>query len=102
MALNDLLKAPLDTSQADAQTFMERIQGNILKGHDRYHSAESNDFVKTGVGPNATLGNNSTRLAQQWPLDGKPAAKDFLTTNFVTMLGGEYFFAPSPQFLGSL
>jgi hypothetical protein len=35
MALRDLLKAPLDTSQADAKIFMERIQGNILKGHDR-------------------------------------------------------------------
>jgi deferrochelatase/peroxidase EfeB len=64
--------------------------------------ADSNDFVKTGVGPDATLGNNTTRLAQQWPLDGAPAAKSFLMTNFVTMLGGEYFFAPSPQFLVSL
>jgi deferrochelatase/peroxidase EfeB len=64
--------------------------------------ADSNDFVKTGVGPDATLGNNTTRLAQQWPLDGAPAAKSFLMTNFVTMLGGEYFFAPSPQFLASL
>ena len=64
--------------------------------------ADSNDFVKTGVGPDATLGNNTTRLAQQWPPDGAPAAKSFLMTNFVTMLGGEYFFAPSPQFLASL
>ena len=39
MALKDLLKAPLDTSHADAQIFMERLQGNILKSHDRYHSA---------------------------------------------------------------
>jgi hypothetical protein len=41
-------------------------------------------------------------LAQQWPLNGVPASKSFLMTNFVTMLGGEFFFAPSPQFLASL
>jgi deferrochelatase/peroxidase EfeB len=64
--------------------------------------SDGNDFVKQGVGPDATLGRNDTRLAQQWPLNGNPAAAPFLMSNFVTMLGGEYFFAPSPSFLGSL
>jgi deferrochelatase/peroxidase EfeB len=64
--------------------------------------ADGNDFVKTGVGADAVLGRNTTRLAQQWPLNGNPAAKEFLMSNFIDMLGGEYFFAPSPAFLASL
>src|ERR1700730_17551233 len=55
MALKDLLKALLDTSHADAQIFMERIQGNILKGHDRYHSAHI--FVSF---------NSEIRAARSW------------------------------------
>jgi hypothetical protein len=64
--------------------------------------SDGNDFVKQGVGPDATLGHNDTRLAQQWPLNGNPAAAPFLMSNFVTMLGGEYFFAPSVAFLSEL
>jgi deferrochelatase/peroxidase EfeB len=64
--------------------------------------ADGNDFVITGVGADAVLGRNTTRLAQQWPRSGNTAAKTFLMSNFVTLLGGEYFFAPSPAFLGSL
>ena len=64
--------------------------------------ADGNDFVMTGVGADAVLGRNTTRLAQQWPLNGTPAAKAFLMSNFINMLGGEYFFAPSPAFLASL
>jgi deferrochelatase/peroxidase EfeB len=64
--------------------------------------ADSNDFVKTGVGPDATLGVNAAPAAQQWPVDGVPGGKPFLMANFIRMLGGEYFFAPSPAFLKSL
>jgi cation diffusion facilitator CzcD-associated flavoprotein CzcO len=64
--------------------------------------ADGNDFVMTGVGADAVLGRNTTRLAQQWPLNGTPAAKAFLMSNFINMFGGEYFFAPSPAFLASL
>jgi len=39
MALIDLLNNPLDTTQADARAFMQRVQGNILKGHARAHTA---------------------------------------------------------------
>ena len=39
MALSDLLTNPLDTRQADAQEFMRRVQGNVLKGHARAHTA---------------------------------------------------------------
>ena len=44
--------------------------------------ADGNDFVKPGVGPDAMLGNNTTRLAQQWPLNGNPAAKSFPDVEF--------------------
>ncbi len=64
--------------------------------------ADGNDFVLPGVGADPVLGRNTTRLAQQWPLNGVPAAKDFLMSNFIDMRGGEYFFAPSPPFLKSL
>jgi deferrochelatase/peroxidase EfeB len=64
--------------------------------------ADSNDFVNQGTGPDAVLGVNAAATAQQWPVNGVSAAKPFLMSNFITMLGGEYFFAPSPAFLASL
>jgi len=64
--------------------------------------ADSNDFVNPATGPDAVLGVNASPVAQQWPVNGKPAAKSFSMSNFITLLGGEYFFAPSPAFLKSL
>lgn len=64
--------------------------------------ADSNDFVNQGTGPDSVLGVNAAPVPQQWPVGGTPAAKPFLMANFITMLGGEYFFAPSPAFLASL
>ena len=64
--------------------------------------ADSDDFVLTGVGADATLGNNDTRVAQRWPVGGQPNVEAFRMANFVTMLGGEYFFAPSLSFLATL
>ncbi|MER9227051.1 hypothetical protein NKI39_15700 [Mesorhizobium sp. M0664] len=77
-------------------------QSKLIQFVIQQEGADSNDFVKTGVGPDATLGNNTAGAAQQWPINGNPAAKSFLMSNFVTMLGGEYFFAPSVSFLASL
>jgi deferrochelatase/peroxidase EfeB len=64
--------------------------------------SDSNDFVNDGVGPDAVIGRTDTPLAQKWPSNGAPSAKSFLMANFISMLGGEYFFAPSPAFLASL
>ena len=58
--------------------------------------ADSNEFVKPGVGPDATLGVNAAPTTQQWPVNGVPNAKPFLMANFIRMRGGEYFFAPKP------
>jgi deferrochelatase/peroxidase EfeB len=76
--------------------------GRLIQFVIQQDGSDQNDFVRTGVGPDAVLGQNATRLAQQWPLDGTPAAASFLMANFVTMQGGEYFFAPSPVFLREL
>jgi Dyp-type peroxidase family len=64
--------------------------------------ADGDTFVRQGVGADATLGSSTSRLAQQWPLNGDAAAHTFHMANFVTMRGGEYFFAPSVAFLRSL
>jgi hypothetical protein len=60
--------------------------------------SDSIDFVKH-VGPDATLGITAIGVAQQWPLNGNPAATSFLMSNFVTMLGGEYFSRRARHFL---
>jgi deferrochelatase/peroxidase EfeB len=64
--------------------------------------SDSNDFVDPGIGPDAVLGRNAIPSAQKWPSNGVPSAKTFLMANFISMLGGEYFFAPSTAFLASL
>jgi Dyp-type peroxidase family len=77
-------------------------QSQLLQFVIQQEGSDSDDFVSTGVGPDATLGNNATRLAQQWPVDGQADAQVFRMANFVTMRGGEYFFAPSVSFLATL
>jgi hypothetical protein len=42
------------------------------------------------------IGHNPAPLPQTWPSTGTTT---FTMANFVTMLGGEYFFAPSIAFL---
>ena len=61
--------------------------------------ADSNDFVTEGTGPDAVYGQNPAPVDQTWPSTG--TAK-FNAGQFVKMLGGEYFFAPSLPFLTSL
>jgi Dyp-type peroxidase family len=77
-------------------------QARLVQFAIQQEGADSNDFVKQDVGPDATLGVNAAATPQQWPANETPAAKAFLMSNFITMLGGEYFFAPSPAFLASL
>jgi Dyp-type peroxidase family len=77
-------------------------QSQLLQFVIQQEGSDSNDFVKANVGPDATLGNNAAPVAQQWPVNGTPNAKSFEMTNFVTMLGGEYFFTPSLTFLAAL
>jgi Dyp-type peroxidase family len=77
-------------------------QSQLLQFVIQQEGSDSDDFVLPGVGPDATLGNNDTRLAQQWPAGNQPDAQTFRMANFVTTAGGEYFFAPSLSFLATL
>jgi Dyp-type peroxidase family len=77
-------------------------QARLVQFVIQQEGADSNDFVKAAIGPDAVLGRNATATAQQWPVNGIPSARTFTMTNFVTLRGGEYFFAPSPAFLASL
>ncbi|HEY0602491.1 MAG TPA: hypothetical protein VGD58_06255 [Herpetosiphonaceae bacterium] len=60
---------------------------------------DSNDFVQQGVGVDALNGRNGNPTPQHWPAG---SAVSFTMANFIRMLGGEYFFAPSMAFLYAL
>ncbi|MBR1220020.1 hypothetical protein JQ557_18595 [Bradyrhizobium sp. U87765 SZCCT0131] len=64
--------------------------------------SDSNDFVQSGVGVDAVIGNNPAPVAQRWPANGVPTDRRFSMAGFVTFKGGEYFFAPSFPFIESL
>ena len=61
--------------------------------------SDSNDFVNPGVGVDAVIGQNSAPIPQEWPAG---SGYEFTMANFVKLLGGEYFFAPSLAFLKEL
>jgi len=77
-------------------------QSRLINFVIQQDGSDANAFVKDGVGPDPVLGVNAQPTAQQWPRDGNPNAAQFLMANFITLHGGEYFFAPSPLFLESL
>ena len=61
--------------------------------------SDANDFPKENVGIDAVIGQHPSPLAQEWPAG---SGQRFTMANFVTLLGGEYFFAPSILFLREL
>jgi len=75
------------------------FQSNLDQFVIQQEGSDSNDFVDTGVGVDAVIGQNSAPVAQTWPSGG---TVKFTMANMVKMLGGEYFFAPSVPFLQSL
>lgn len=77
-------------------------QSRLIQFVIQQEGADSDDFVRPGVGPDATLGINASGVEQQWPVGGVAGAQSFRMANFVTMAGGEYFFAPSLSFLATL
>ena len=62
------------------------------------------NFVQDGVGIDPVIGQAATSAGQQWiskwGVNTNPARFDF--SGFVTMLGGEHFFAPSLSTLRAL
>jgi Dyp-type peroxidase family len=75
------------------------FQSNLDQFVIQQEGSDSNDFVSGGVGVDATIGQNAAAIDQTWPSTG---AVKFTMANFVTMKGGEYFFAPSVGFLKNL
>lgn len=73
------------------------FQSNLDQFAIQQEGSDLNIFVKEGVGVDAVIGQNSELVAQTWPGNVK-----YTMANFVKMLGGEYFFAPSISFLTSL
>lgn len=60
--------------------------------------ANPNRFVKVGVGPDPLIG--QPQGSQKWPEKwGEEGTKDYPFKLWVSMKGGEYFFAPSLSFL---
>ncbi|HEX2682940.1 MAG TPA: hypothetical protein VHL77_03350, partial [Ferruginibacter sp.] len=73
------------------------FQSNLDQFVIQQEGSDGNDFVTAGVGPDATLGQSATPIPQTWPGNVKHTM-----VNFVKLKGGEYFFAPSLNFLKSL
>ncbi|OLT12826.1 hypothetical protein BJF78_23480 [Pseudonocardia sp. CNS-139] len=76
------------------------FQGNLDQFAIQQEGADSNAFVRPGVGVDAVIGQNTAPAAQTWPASTGTVA--FAMANFVRMRGGEYFFAPSMAFLRGL
>lgn len=68
--------------------------------------ANDKDFSNAGVGADPIIGQGAgTSVAQTWPVtwdDPATVTKTLNFANFVTMRGGEYFFAPSLTFFKNL
>jgi len=66
--------------------------------------AEDDDFVAPATGEDPVIGQKpQSQVPQKWPAAwGEAGTKPFSFGNFVTLKGGEFFFAPSIPFLLSL
>lgn len=66
--------------------------------------ANDSGFVRGGVGADPVIGQpGAGRATPEWPPQwGQPGTRPFDFGQFVTMKGGEFFFAPSLPFLKSL
>jgi deferrochelatase/peroxidase EfeB len=75
------------------------FQSNLDQFIIQQEGSDSNDFVRESIGCDAVIGQNAAAINQTWPSNG---TIKFKMANFVTMRGGEYFFAPSISFLRQL
>jgi Dyp-type peroxidase family len=76
-------------------SYQARLDGFAIQ----QEGSDSNDFARDGVGVDAVIGQNTAPVPQEWP---NGSGRRFTMANFVTLLGGEYFFAPSMPFLKGL
>ena len=75
------------------------FQSNLDQFVIQQDGADSNAFIRAATGVDAVIGQNTAPIDQTWPSDG---TVKFTMANFVSMKGGEYFFAPSMRFLQGL
>jgi deferrochelatase/peroxidase EfeB len=95
----DLVEGGVDTPATGVGLLFMCFQGNLDQFAIQQEGADSNEFVQAGVGVDAVIGQNDEPTVQTWPSDG---TTQFTMANFVRLLGGEYFFAPSMAFLHGL
>jgi Dyp-type peroxidase family len=89
----------LPPPSADVGLLFMCYQAGLAQFAIQQEGSDSNDFVNEGVGVDAVIGQNAAPSPQEWPTG---SGRRFTIANFVKMLGGEYFFAPSLAFLRTL
>lgn len=101
---------PQETPEGGVGLLFMCFQADIDKQFAFMQSAWANDVnrpvaIPGGIGLDPVIGQptGAIPVVQQWPFTwGKAEKVDFGFKSFVTMLGGEFFFAPSLAFLRSL
>ena len=96
----DLEDENVESPEAGVGLLFMCFQSNLEQFVIQQEGSDSNDFVQEfKTGPDPIIGRNENILPQSWP---SGSDKQFAMANFVKMLGGEYFFAPSMGFLQSI
>lgn len=75
------------------------FQANLGQFVIQQEGSDSNHFVRHAIGVDPVIGQNDDPVHQVWSKDG---FLTFTMAGAVTMLGGEYFFAPGMAFLETM
>lgn len=89
------------------------FQSRLLNFEIQQGGCDDNNFPMPEMGVDATIGRSTAAVAQDWYFPSAVSAQPgpsvddqgrvrFSMANFVTLKGGEYFYAPSPDFLRAL
>ncbi|MFP5393754.1 MAG: peroxidase, partial [Gammaproteobacteria bacterium] len=96
----------IDTKPAGGVGLLfQAYQADIEKQFEtaQVYWANARDFPQPGTGIDPVIGQGAEPVGQRYPRRyGESLCEPFNFSGFVTMKGGEYFFAPSISFLVSL